>query len=275
MKKIYITLMAAVLITAGAQAQETSDTVAFESFDDVVKRETATKSQQENDAEHLTLWDKRSYLDISYTSNTLESSEFPSANGMYDASYKSKAGINLQYGHTYDFHKKPIANMLFIGINYTGIDLNYAKYDAASKPQGFYQGDDAPYSVGWYNKKQTVDYGMALGPAVTVYPFAPLGCLATDKIRFQMYFQIGYNARLTIIDDVLGNPSKDATKTMYTFAHGMTTKFGFSLTWDFVGLGYEIWNASKLTNITFSEDYDTGNFKSKARSSRLFLQFRF
>ncbi|MBR6191351.1 MAG: hypothetical protein IKQ68_04235 [Prevotella sp.] len=275
MKKTFLTLFTAIAATMAGFAQEAADSTSFITLNDMVKREAATKAQQENQAFHEKLWDRRSYLNISYVSATLKSSELPTVGGTYSGEYKSNGGVNLQYGHTYDFHQKPIADMVFIGLNYTGIDLSYASY-SADVPSPYYQpGTNTPNNAPWHNKKQTIDYGMALGPAVTVYPFTTLGNKHTDKIRFQLYFQVGYNASLTILQDGIVEQSKNKTKDMYAFAHGLSTKFGFSLTWDFVGLGYEIWNAPSYKNIYFDDLVDTGKMKTKVKSNRVFLQFRF
>lgn len=275
MKKTFIIILLTSTSVMMGSAQEVADSNSYVTLNDIVKREAENKSNQDDQAFHEKLWNKRSYLNISYVSAKLQSSEFPTAGGTYDREFKSSAGVNLQYGHTYDFHKKPIADMVFIGLNYTGIDLSYAKYNAEETPAMYVLAGKEPYPTAWHNKKQTIDYGMALGPAVTVYPFASLGKPETDKIRLQVYFQVGYNARVTIISDMPSDPVSDKMKTVYSFAHGLSTKIGASLTWDFVGLGFELWNAPSYKNTYFDDKYDTGSMKSKVKSSRVFLQFRF
>ena len=85
--------------------------------------------------------------------------------------------------------------------------------------------------------------------------------------------------------DVNQNPTKGSTEedqqdalgdhAVLDFGHGMTSTFGFSLWWKFVGFGFES-RKSTLEYQSLSEsDFGKDKYKFESAISRVYLQFRF
>ena len=204
----------------------------------------------------------------------LGSNSFPTLDGDYESSFHSRFGFGLQLGKTFFFHKKPIGTFLFLGLDYTGIDLNYTRFDATESAPSYEMGTKRPYNLPWHNKKWTLDYGMSLGPSVTLYPFTALGKSGTDKIRIHAYFHLGYHLGLLCIEDVI-SPLGEQPKIELSWANGLSTAFGFNLTWDFIGLGYEVRKISNFAIRPIGEDFQSGRFTGKQLSNRFYIQYKF
>ena len=59
------------------------------------------------------------------------------------------------------------------------------------------------------------------------------------------------------------------------FGHGMTSSFGLSLSWKFIGIGFEN-RKSTLEYKSLSEsDFGKDKYKFKSALNRIYLQFRF
>ena len=202
----------------------------------------------------------------------LSSKEFPSTSGGFENEFDNKLGVGLQWGRTFNFHKRPLGNVLFIGLDYTWMDLNYNSYDESTAPAQYTRGEQV-LNMPWHNKKTSFDYGMSLGPSLTLYPFTSVNSSGAQKIRLQLYFHVGYEIGGTIINDVV-NKSGDK-KSQTTWGHGLFTSFGANLSWSFIGVGYEMRNAGSLNYNYVDDEFDTGKLKLKQQINRLYLQFRF
>ena len=221
----------------------------------------------------MSIWKKNTYLNISYNNTSFSSNEFPTQDGMYEDKYDSKYGLGLQYGKTFLFHKKPIGDVLFIGLDYTGIDLNYNVFEKSDPAPQYFRGERTPYNLPWHNKKLSLDYAMMAGPSLTIYPFTALGYDATDRIRIQLYYHLGYNVGMTFVKDV--EEKKGELGTDHELGHGFLTSFGFNVTWDFVGIGYESRRASRNRVQSVDDDYKSSSIDTKQTTNRIYLQFRF
>ena len=271
-----------------------ADTVAVLSVDDIIKEQTSQSQASHTDSYYKKVWGRNTFFNISMNSTKFESKELPTANtdgtlGKIPGKFDNTL-LGLQWGHTYNFHKKPIGQVLFIGLDYSWLDFNLSKFDSSNLP-GFnfdkitdVDVTDVRYPLPWNHKMWMADYGMSLGPSLTLYPFTSLGKKGTDEIRLQLYFHVGYTFSGAIINDVedvdeLGSYSSTATdpktKTEVAWGHGLFTSFGFNLTWKFVGLGYEVRNASNMKYKSVNSDFKTGDTKFEQTINRFYLQFRF
>ena len=242
-----------------------ADTVAtVTSVDDIIKRQTDLDRTTHTDTHYKEVWGRTTFFNISYNNTTFESKEFPTAVANVDGSgkyslgtplwgkFKNQFGFGLQWGHTYNFHKKPIGDVLFIGLDYSWLDFNLNKYRADSLAN--YQfamvtvDKKDRYPLPWHNEMMTFDYGMSLGPSLTLYPFTAIGKKGTDDIRLQLYFHVGYAISMAFIKDVqdvddsssyYSTSSTTDKTTEMALGHGLFTSFGVNLTWKFIGLGYE------------------------------------
>lgn len=245
--------------------------------EDIIKRKTKDNGTYESIEELRNVWDKTIYLNLSLNNTKISSKEFPTPVGPVPNEFKRDLGFGLQMGKTFNFHKQPLGSVLFIGLDYSWMDFNFNTYKATEAP--FILGEDDPTNykyLPWHNKKMTLDYGMSLGPSLTFYPFTSLGKSGTDKIRLNLFFHVGYDIGVAMIKNVGEDKAHDEKgKTEYAFGHGLFTSFGGSLTWDFVGLGFDIRNDGSIKYKNIGDDYGSGEFKMKQKTTRIYLQFRF
>lgn len=218
------------------------------------------------------IWGRNTFFNISYNSTEFSSNEFPSGTGAFSNKFNKDFGLGIQMGQTFNFHKQPLGSVLFIGLDYTWIDLNFNNYKDAPVPEEYSMTEKNPYPLPWHQSKMQFDYGMSLGPALTLYPLTSLHKEAAEKLRLHLFFHVGYCVSGALID--MGEYKKDTTKE-FVFGHGLFTSFGASLTWDFVGIGFDIRNDGSVKYMPTHKTYDTGKMKAKQKSPRIYLQFRF
>lgn len=259
---------------------EGTDSTEVTSLDDVINNLNTLKQKSDVDSHYSSIWERNTFFNISYNAASLSSKELPSALGEYMGEFDSNWGIGLQWGHTYNFHKKPIGNVLFIGLDYSWMDINVNQYEDMEKPTAYEMGNEDPYSMPWFSKKWTLDYGMSVGPSLTFYPFTALHKSGTDNIRLQIYYHVGYGLGLAFIDgvempEVSNVQDSSSENTEISWGQGLYTSFGFNLTWKFVGIGYEARRSTNCRYKNFNSDFDTGDTKFKQPMNRVYLQFRF
>jgi hypothetical protein len=134
---------------------------------------------------------------------------------------------------------------------------------------------------------------MSLGPSLTLAPFTYIDVPALHYIQMNIYYHIGYQASIIMMkndSDLDVNQKELGTGTngydedlqdalgdhaVLDFGHGMTSTFGFSLWWKFVGFGFES-RKSTLEYQSLSEsDFGKDKYKFESAISRVYLQFRF
>ena len=269
MKKLLLSLFAITCLFS--YATEMGDTTKVMSLEDIIAMETQSKSDYDNITHLRKVWGHTTYLNISLNKTKLSSDEFPSTTGVFSNEFKNDIGVGLQWGHTYNLHKKPIGSVLFFGLDFTWMDFNFNKYKKDSIP-ALYTPGERTRNLPWHNEKMTLNYAMSIGPSLTLYPFTPLNSKAADKIRLNFYFHVGYGAEGALIKKVNGGAD---VSDEWAWAHGLNTAFGGSLTWDFIGVGYEFRNDGSMKYKAIDSLFDTGKMKAKTKTSRVFLQFRF
>lgn len=271
MKNLLFSLftLACVLTT---YAMENGDTTRVTTLNDIIAQETKNKTNVTYERHLRNIWGKTGFFNISYDKTTLSSDELPIGGALVGSNeFKNKFGIGIQWGKTFNFHKKALGDVLFLGLDGTWMDLNFNQYDKADKiTPGF--DDAASYvikSMPWHNKKMTLDYGMSIGPSITLYPFTPLKSNTADCIRFNGYFHLGYKGEVFIIKDVVDNEQKAA------WGHGLFTALGGSLTFNSIGLGVEMRNDNINVKHVDTKEYGDQKIKFKEKTTRIYLQFRF
>lgn len=270
MKKIIISLFALFGVLS-ATATEANDTTTMTTLSDIIAMESQSTINNDNTSRLRSLWSKNTYFNISYNTTELSSDEFPSMTGAFHNELKNKLGVGIQWGQTFNFHKKPLGNVLFIGLDYTWMDLNFNQYD--SDTAALYVRGDQVLNMPWHHEKMSLDYGMSVGPSLTFYPFTPTHNAGAEKVRLQCYFHVGYSVGGTIIKDVIDKTGDK--KNRVAWGHGLFTSYGANLTWNFIGLGYELRNDNNLNYKCVDKEFDTGKMKMKQKTSRVYLQFRF
>lgn len=109
------------------------------------------------------------YFNIGYVSEKLT---LPQDGGKL----RSDVGASLSWGRTYHLHRKPLLGMIRIGLDWTWLDANWAKYDLSYGGwNGGWDGDrydpdrypnnGYPYEDDWGRlDAHKADLGMAVGP---------------------------------------------------------------------------------------------------------------
>ncbi|MBR4729318.1 MAG: hypothetical protein IK075_03565 [Prevotella sp.] len=270
------------------------DSTEIVTIDDIVKTQQGLTSNQFEESHFQDVWSRKGYLNLSYNNFTLTPDEkvptgVSGLNGGYVPEFKSKWGASLQVGRGYKLHKKPIANILQFYIDYRYIDLNVNFIEHENNGKDLYDTsvkiNDKRFYTPWNLEKYDINYGMALGPSITIAPFNTMSSKGLHHLHLNAWYQIGYHASLLLMKN---DEAADANpeKTSYgkedkvregiklDLGHGMTNAFGFSLTWKFIGVGYEH-RSAKLEYQTLDKDtYVDDKYKFKSTTNRVFLQFR-
>ena len=305
------------------------DTTEIVTIADIMRDEQEVTMRKNVQKHYDDVWSRRSYFNISSTKNTLTPKDkiYTGVNATdIVPEFKSDWGVALTWGRNYRLHKPSIANVAQFNIDYTWIDFNVNHfkaegdknlYDSRHKfneekgPDGSWVGwnsnnrgsDGSSYNSStfkkaknytpWNIEKYEANYGMSLGPSLTLAPFTYIDVPALHHIQMNIYYHIGYQASIIMMkndSDLDVNQKELGTGTngydedlqdalgdhaVLDFGHGMTSTFGFSLWWKFVGFGFES-RKSTLEYQSLSEsDFGKDKYKFESAISRVYLQFRF
>lgn len=272
------------------------DSTEIVTIGDIVKTQQGLTSNQFEESHFQDVWARKGYLNLSYNTATLTPDEkvptgVPSLNGGYAPEFKSKWGASLQMGRGYKLHKKPIANILQFYIDYRYIDLNVNFFDHENGGKDLYDtrvklpNDDKKFYTPWNLKKYDINYGMAVGPSITVAPFNSMESKGLHHLHLNAWYQIGYHASLLLMkndEDADINTEKNSYNKeekvregiKLNLGHGLTNAFGFSISWKFIGVGYEHRSASLKYKSLDTDTYGDDKYKFKSSTNRVFLQFR-
>lgn len=187
MKKLLLTFIAVAGIFVAVAAQETTSASAndslkqrLDSLENSLNSLHAKEEKRTEDEKLEKIWRRKKYTVIGFVNQTLENKDS-------ESKYKSKFGVTLQKGKTFSLHKKPIAKMVKIGLDWTFVDLNFAKYkdgngisiNLPSEDDFYGNDDDDDYGYGDAVDLDLgvmqLEYGMGFGPSVQVTPFYYLG----------------------------------------------------------------------------------------------------
>lgn len=277
MKKLFLILASLFLFSnAFAQFDDQSET---RSLDDIINDQSKVTLVNVNDSHYRKVWSRCTFFNINYLNTNLSAENVPlNATGdKTSADYNQKFGAGITWGCSYRFHRKPIGRILFFGLDYVWTDFNFNKYEETTQPDGFDLGTISTYNLPWHNKKTTIDYGMSLGPSITLYPFTHLNKRALDHIRLQAYYRVGYNVKLAMIGDLEKEIPKNNLGSFdgTAWGHGLYTEWGANFSWNFMGVGF-----AKRTDKGFGMKSTTNTFEKTPvtfdqNTTRLYVQFRF
>lgn len=282
MKKILLSVIAVTCCFAG-HAMESNvlplntsagdDTTSVMTLEQIIAQESKSKQEKEYAENLYNTWSKNTFLNLIYnTSHKMKSDEFPSTIGVFSNEFKCKWGVGLEWGHTFNFHRRPVGSVLFFGLDYTWMDLNFNMFEEDPVPAKYTSGLDV-HNLPWHNKKMTIGYGMSVGPSLTFYPFTSIQNSNANRLRLQLYFHVGYGVQAAIVKEAIVDGSDK--NNGYGIGHGLYTSFGANMSWDFVGVGFEVRNDNNIKYKVTDKSYDTGTMKMKEETGRLYLQFRF
>lgn len=259
------------------------------SIDDIIGEEQQLTQRKLKDRHFKGVWDYRSYLNISFANSKLDpDTPIPlGVSGSENVSkFKSDWGLSLVYGRNYRLHKYPIANTLQFYLDFTSVDLTVAHYKAEDKEYLF---DSNNPTMPWCIEKYEASYGMNLGPSVTVAPFNYVAVQGLHYVKLNVYYHLGYQIAGMLLPDNeeadfnrKGQPGYNSDthdemkeKTKLAWGHGLTSTFGLSLSWKFIGLGYEHRTSTVRYKAIDTDFFGSDTQKFNSSISRFFIQFRF
>lgn len=309
MKKKQLSLMVALFpLLAFSQTAEESvpvpvleqakDSTEFVSIEDIIKEKEETTIRSNAIMHFDQVWTRRSFFNIGYNVSTLAPKEtIPT--GMDDGivqNRKSNYGFSLQYGRSYRLHKKPIKNILQFYVDYTPIDVSFSHYKIGSESEKLYNSAikrvvsekngaiSSYYYIPWDLEKFEGSYGMSVGPSFTVLPFAYIkNNNGLHFLKFNMYFRVGYQASILYMAnddnaDINTAESQDfqnmSNNLKMNWGHGLLTTFGLSVTWKYIGIGYEHRVAQNKYKSVTTRDFGSDTYKFKTSTDRIFISFR-
>lgn len=240
-KKILMVALATFSMHAAAQQNGNAnlenidweeDTAKVISIADIMKMQQDVSSLGRKQTHFAEVWGYRTFLNLSYCNNKLTPKEAISLGvGQENVpEFKSNWGVSLKWGNNYRLHKKAIANMVSINLDFTWTDLNVSHYKVESdEKNNLYDSNNTyPWTKGeetkdyhylpWKLEKYDFNYSISLGPSVTVAPFTTLNARALHYIKFNVYYHIGYNASLMLMKNDKGKADINAITKTPTFS---------------------------------------------------------
>lgn len=171
MKKLILALVAACCTAGMLRAQEVvpADTLKAQPVVATVESQPVVEEKAETPKEPKEFKGRRKYFNIGYAWEKLEAVDFPSEE-------ESEWAAFITWGRTFYLHKKPIANMLKIGLDLTWTDMTIASYevDQLVEETTDFMGMTLPVYSQREASMYRMDYGVHLGPSVTVNPVSAL-----------------------------------------------------------------------------------------------------
>lgn len=312
MRKTLLTIVLALAgIGAGAQQADSTRTAAMQqtidSMKQVLSEQTKKAEQMETDHETERIWKRRGFMTVGIgkTSLDIEDPEFGKLG------YKSQFAAGFTWGKTYYLHKKPIANMVKIGLDATWMDVSYARYkkgkglkfnipdeddfddiyDGGYDDYEDYDEELADIDLGMHQ----IEVGMGIGPSVTVTPFRPLNIKGLNYLKVAAYFHWmpSYSAVLrtreaqSIFDETTGMTRETEKETLVNHGYCNFFKFGLSLSWKALTIGFEHrWGSAKYNTESFDDVEDSfggsgdgeessPKMKHSTKTNRFFIGLRF
>ena len=270
------------------------DTTSVSSLDEIVKTQEMVYTKKFRDEVVQNVWKRKRSFSIAYTTANLEG-DLQMYNPTRDAyelvtqKFKNDWGLTMKAATTVRFHKRPIADIVSFGLDYSLLDLSVNHYKELEGDK-LYKSDETwpedidgktrnPHYIPWGLQMYNFTYGMNLGPSIGIAPFARFKNPQLAHLRLHLYFNVGYRASLLLMK---GNDDKDAAQlrdekvkesSKLQWGHGFYTMFGVRMSWKGIGIGYELVNGSQNYKSVETEIYGSATNKLKESSHRIVLSY--
>lgn len=280
------------------------DSTEIRTISDIIMQLQQATNVNRSEQHFNEVWGRRSYRNLSinlpYHLDPKEDilTSLPSLNGGLAPKYKSKYSGTFSSGRSYRLHKNPIANTVQFYMDYTPLDftVSYYKMECDADNKAYNSDIMQPTNVEkqitpWNLEKYQADYGMMLGPSITFAPFTSLDqAPGLHFLKVNVYAHFGYRASLLYMtndeDADVNYFERQSNSTQYKrfetmsdnakldWGHGFYWSSGFSITWKFIGLGYEHTSGSLKYKSLDSGTFGSEWYKFNTSSNRLYLSFR-
>lgn len=274
------------------------DTTEVTTINDIIRMQQDVTNKKYAESHYRDVWSRKGYFNISYNSTTLtpDQSIPTGVGGNVVPEFKSDWGVSLNIGRSYALHKSPIANMLQFNFDFSYIDLNVNHFKHEGDGKNLYDsrevlpGTTDKFFTPWNLEKYDFNYGMSVGPSISIAPFTSTNVSGLHHIKLNAFFHVGYHVSLLYMlndEEADMNQGDDPTDPIAVeryekmkdnlkldLGHGLITSFGFSVTWKFIGLGYEHRSGSLEYKSLSKNDFGNEKYKFKSSTNRVFIQFR-
>lgn len=237
----------------------------------VAALETKNAQRDKNDYDNA-IWRRKKYFMIGYAGQNLETE----TDGIKNK-YKSQVAINLNWGRTYYMHKDAIADILKIGLDWSWINLSFAKYksgdgihintDYSDYKNNGYQDNDNEIELGIYQ----MEAGMSIGPSFNIAPFYHIG-KGLQHLKSHVYFH--YTPSYSMFLESYEGENE--------FSSGFANFFniGIDVAYKAISVGYEYrWGNAKYEISDFNENNEKSSSKTKTKMNTktwsFFVRFNF
>lgn len=290
---------------------QNEDTTRITTIADIVNVQELVTTSNTTASHFNQVWGRQKYFNISYGGVKMTPKEDIPLGYNFNSNkapvFKSDWGLAIVLGRNYALHKKPIANTLKFNIDFTYFDLNMTHFKAeGDKNTKVYDSsatwiehdeddnsDNERSYIPWCLQKYKADFGMSVGPSLTIAPFNYInGVPGLHYMKLNIFYHIGYHASILwmVNDDKLDaneEASANDKKSDYysdkdegsglkmNWGHGLTSTFGMSLSWKTIGVGFEIRNTNLSYKSVIPETYGHNSYKFSTKSTRVYLQIRY
>lgn len=223
-------------------------------------------SYAQEDENSSNLWKRGRFFNFTFADQTLKGPD-PIGN---QTEWKSDFALAVQLGNTYFLHKKPIGGFLKFGIDAVWMDINYANYEDDYNHYSNNQYDseyDDYYDYDFNLGMHQIEYGMHVGPSITVTPFKSFSS-GIKHLRIFTYFHYTPTYSLILFDyddDIHVN-------------HGFCSFFntGGGISYKLIGAGVEYrWGSGKYEVDHLFENSSDDKMKFKTSALRAYITLRF
>ena len=241
--------------------------------------------KMENDKEAARLekiWKRKKYRYLGYTMQSLTHLDEENLR------WKSEVGINYGMGRTYFLHKKPLGKVVKFGIDWTMMDMNYAKLkenytmvgipspaQASTLAAGGFDEIVTPENTGIPDVKlgcHAIDLGMQIGPSIWINP--------VDHLMLNGYFRYAPTAAMLVLDEE------------FSIGYGSFFVTGGAISYKAISIGVEArWGKTKYNSFELDEEgmdnygeeggsnsitglLNSSKNKMKMKSTRFYICFR-
>lgn len=303
-KRLFFLMASLFTISAYAQIEDeriadidwTEDSTEVITIQDIVQQQQIVSVNNSAERHFSDVWGRRSYINFAFNTVTL-SPQVTVPTGINNGTVKDMSsdwGASFQYGRSYRLHKLPISNILQFCIDFTGIDLNVNHFKSVGEGklydsrQRINEGNSFYYYTPWNLEKYEFNYGMSIGPSLTIAPFTSVSQKELHYLKFQLYYHIGYHVSFLYMPNDKDADMNDATQYdeeykykqemadnfKMDWGHGLINSFGINMSWKFIGVGYEYRTASLKYKAINTGQYGDEKYKFSNSTSRVYLQLR-
>lgn len=214
--------------------------------------------QKEYEANQKDVWSRRKSFTVGYAQPNL------SCEG---EKLSSNYGAFFSLSNIYLLHKKPLLNMIRIGLDATWMDINYFNHENGTGINIKDDFDDDEFYEGNLGIHQ-LEVGLGLGPSVNVAPF----CTKTNKLKYlraSVYCHVKPTFSMIVMNG-------DDDSSLYGGVP-IYVNYGVKISYRSIGIGIEGRSASTKYNCWTSdvEELEGEKVKFKSNSFRAYISLNF